>query len=89
MAAVSVKRSICIRFHATGFELFAMVFYTTSDCLQQFTPSSDWNQKEKTQQSFCCTGSRVGFDERIHPTFMTPIRSCILPESTDNSPRDL
>ena len=24
----------------------------TSDCLQQFTLSSDWNQKEKTQQSF-------------------------------------
>ena len=29
-----------------------LIYDTTSDCLQQFTPSSDWNQKEKTQQSF-------------------------------------
>ena len=66
-----------------------LIYNTTSDCLQQFTPSSDWNQKEKTQQSFVVQEVVWGFEERIHPTFMTPIRSCILPESTDNSPRDL
>ena len=29
-----------------------LIYDMTSDCLQQFTFSSDWNQKEKTQQSF-------------------------------------
>ena len=29
-----------------------LIYDMTSDCLQQFTLSSDWNQKEKTQQSF-------------------------------------
>ena len=29
-----------------------LIYDMTSDCLQQFTLSSDWNQKEKTRQSF-------------------------------------
>ena len=52
--------------------------------------------ERKNSAIFCCTGSRVRFEETIHRTwnvltgirFMTPIRSCIA-ESTDNRPRDL
>ena len=29
-----------------------LIYDLTSDCLQQFILSSDWNQKEKNQQSF-------------------------------------
>ena len=29
-----------------------LIYDMTSDCLQLFTLSSDWNLKEKTQQSF-------------------------------------
>ena len=29
-----------------------LIYDMTSYCLQQFTLSSDWNQKEKPQQSF-------------------------------------
>ena len=70
----------------------------TYDCLQQFTLSSDWNQKEKTQQSFVVQdvvwGLRKEFIEHetsggFNRHFMSPIRSCVLPQSTDNRPRDL
>ena len=65
-----------------------LIYDTTFDCLQQFTLSSDWNQKEKTQQSFVVQEVLWGLrKESIR--HLTPIRSCILPESTDNSPRDL
>ena len=60
--------------------------------------SLEWLESEGEKPPiFCCTGSRVRFEERIHRTwnvltgilFMTTIRSCILLESTDNRPRDL
>ena len=37
-----------------GFRSFHVLVTTdmTSDCLQQFSLSSAWNQKEKTQQPF-------------------------------------
>ena len=71
----------------------------TSDCLDQFTLSSSWNQKEKTQQSLLyrksCEvwGKNPSNMKRFNRhsmslRFMTPNRGCI-PESTDNRPRDL
>ena len=59
-------------------------------------PVRQWESEGENPAIFCCTGSRVRFEETIHRTwnvltgirFMTPIRSCTV-ESTDNRPRDL
>ena len=48
-----------------------LIYDMTSDCLQQFTLSSDWNQKEKTQQSFAVQEVVCGLSKQSiqHETF--------------------